>query len=298
MASLSLIICLYLKLRHHRNLATVICAPAAPQILADFHESNNLYAIILVSIWELGEVAGPLLLAPLAEIHGRLPIYHLANVMFIIFAIGGGLSPNLPSLIVFRFLNGFAVASQTLNPSIVGDMYIQEERGRALSFMGLTKLLGPVLGPVIDGYLSQAKGWRWTFWFVVILAGVFEICFCFCYRETYKIKILRQKAKRLRREMGNPDLQSRYDVETPQKGFFQRSLLRPFRILFFSPVILILSLYTATVYGDLYLILTTITTVFETIYNFAEGPAGLAFLGIGTSCTHSNHNQAIHDGNY
>ena len=234
----------------------------------------------------MGEVAGPLLLAPLAEIYGRFYIYHSANILFICFSIGGGTSHNLNTLIAFRFLNGLSVASQTLNPSIVGDLFVQEERGRPLSVMGYTKLLGPVLGPIIGGYLSQTKGWRWTFWFIVILAGALEIAFCILYRETYKVKIVRQKAKRLQKETHNPHLISRYDVEISSKGFIKRAIFRPFRMLITSPIIVILSFYSAIVYGSLFLVLTTITEVFETEYKFSTGPAGLSFLGIGMQkCT-------------
>lgn len=45
-------------------------------------------------------------------------------------------------LIAFRFFNGIAVASVVLNPSIVGDMFIVEERGNAMSILTVAPLLG------------------------------------------------------------------------------------------------------------------------------------------------------------
>lgn len=53
-----------------------MCAPATSYILKEFHTTNQLYATILVSIWELGEVVGPFLIGPLSEIYGRLPVFH------------------------------------------------------------------------------------------------------------------------------------------------------------------------------------------------------------------------------
>ena len=41
----------------YSNLATIMCAPAAPEILKEFSENNGIYSAILVSIWELGETA-------------------------------------------------------------------------------------------------------------------------------------------------------------------------------------------------------------------------------------------------
>lgn len=142
------------------NLATIMCAPAAPQILQEFHETDGLFSTILVSIWELGEVAGPLIIAPLAELYGKAPMYHVANIIFVAFSLGAGFSSTLTSVIMCPFFDGAAVASGTLNSSILGDMFVREQRGRAMSVMSLTMLLGPTLGPIIGGYLTQACGWR------------------------------------------------------------------------------------------------------------------------------------------
>ena len=59
-----------------------------------------------MSIFVLGYVIGPLLLAPLSEIYGRRFVLTGGNVFFCVWQIGCALAPNLPSLIVFRFLAG------------------------------------------------------------------------------------------------------------------------------------------------------------------------------------------------
>ena len=138
---------------------TIVSAPAAPQILDEFYQSNALYSTILVSVWAIAEVAGPLVIAPLAELHGKLPVYHAANVLFLICSLGAGASQTRAGIIVCRFFNEVAVASGTLIPGIVGDLFAPEQRGRTLSLMGLVALIGPVLGPIIGGYLTAAYGW-------------------------------------------------------------------------------------------------------------------------------------------
>lgn len=52
-------------------------------------------------------------------------------------------------------------------------------------------------------------------------------------------------------------------------------------MLFLSPIVFLLSLYTAVIYGYLYLLFTTMTDVFESQYNFSQGSVGLAYLGVG-----------------
>lgn len=224
------------------------------------------------------QVFGPFVIAPLSELYGRFYVYHAGNCLFILCSVACALSVNIQMLVAFRFLNGVAVVAVILNPSIVGDLYSIENRGAAMAITGLAPLLGPVTGPIIAGYLGQAAGWRWTFWLIAILSGVCEVLFLLFYRETYKVEILKQKSKKLRQTTGNQDYRSKYDIDTPGKAF-RDAFLRPLRMLAFSPVLVILSVYVSLVYGYMYLVMTTITVTFEGTYGFSQGQSGLAFLG-------------------
>ena len=100
-------------------------------------------------------------------------------------------------------------------------------------------------------------------------------------RESYAPAILNAKAKRLRKQTNNPNLRSKLDNNLSQREIFLRAIIRPTKMLFLSPIVFLLSLYMAIVYGYLYLLFTTITALFEQTYHFSQGSAGLAFLGIG-----------------
>lgn len=63
-----------------------------------------------------------------------------------------------------------------------------------------------------------------------------------------------------------------------------RSISRPMRMLFRSPIVTGLSLYLALIYGYLYLLFTTFSTVFPEQYGFGIDTLGLAFLGLGVGC--------------
>ncbi|MCJ1448897.1 MAG: hypothetical protein MMC23_009416 [Stictis urceolatum] len=116
-------------------------------------------------------------------------------------------------LIAFRFLNGLVVAAITPNPGIVGDMFIQEERGQAMSIMNLPSLLGPTLGPIISGHLTSAKGWRWSFWLTAILASLGALSVLLIFRESYKVRILRTKAWQQQKQgLGRKRLPAQYDL--------------------------------------------------------------------------------------
>lgn len=150
-----------------------------------------------------------------------------------------------------------------------------------MALFALGPLMGPVIGPVAGGYLGQGAGWRWVFWLITIAGGValtFSVVFM---RETYEPTLLERKAKRLRKETGNPNLRSKLDPGIPMREFFIRALIRPTKMLILSPIVLLLSIYMAVIYGYLYLLFTTLTLVFEQKYHFSQGTVGLSFLGIG-----------------
>ena len=266
--------------RLHRTLATIMCVPAVPDILTDFSSDNALYGTILVSVFELGEVFGPLVIAPLSELYGRRPVYNVANICFVLASVGGALSGSLGLIILFRFLTGMSVASMVLNPNIIGDMFIPEERGSIITIVYMAPLLGPTTGPVIGGYLSQVKGWRWTFWTAAIAAGACEMAFLPFLQESYKMKILRRVPfRQMKSKWLFPGAVCR--LQLPVSSTLTKAVLRPATMFTSSKVICCLSIYLAIVYGFLYLLLTTMAEVFRTTYHFSTSALGLVFLGIG-----------------
>ena len=259
-----------------------MCAPATPSILAEFNSNSPLEAVILVSIWELGEVFSPLIVAPLSELYGRLPVYHVANILFVLSSAAAAKSPNISFLIGCRFLLGLTVASTTLNSCIVGDMFRDENRGLALAIMGMTPAIAPVLGPVVGGYVSEYLGWRWTFWILTFATGAFELIFLATYRETYKVTILERKARHLRMETGNPLLKSRYDSGLSGFTLFWELVLTPSKLLLVSPVITFVSICSAFAISYTYVVITSLDMVYQIEYHFSQGPLGLTYLGLGT----------------
>lgn len=116
---------------------------------------------------------GPLLCAPMSELYGRLIVYRVTTVLFIIFTIACAFAPSLNSLIAFRFLAGSAgSAPLVLGSGTIADCYPREQRGTAMAVFSMGPLLGPVIGPVAGSFLSQDAGWRWVFRLIAILSGV------------------------------------------------------------------------------------------------------------------------------
>lgn len=101
-------------------------------------------------------------------------------------------------------------------------------------------------------------------------------------RETFEPVLLERKAVKLRKTTGNDQLQARtYNKDVTPGQLLRRAIMRPTKMLLFSPIVLLLSLYCALMFGLVYLLFTTFPAVFEETYHWGPGIAGLAYLGLG-----------------
>lgn len=126
--------------------------------MREFGSSDLSIASFVVSVYILGFAFGPLVLAPLSEIYGRVPVYHGCNVGFIAFVIGCALAPSMDVMIAFRFLSGlFGSCVVTNGGGSLADMFPQERRAAAMSAFTVGPLFGPIVGPVVGGFVSFAS---------------------------------------------------------------------------------------------------------------------------------------------
>ena len=138
--------------------------------------------------------------------------------------------------------------------------------GAALSIYSLAPLIGPgktmkssgialantraAIGPVVGGFIAQYTTWRWVFWGPSIADIVVQCLGLLYLQETYAPKLLKAKAIKLKKDTGNNQLITEYD--RPDKSFattIKRSLMRPFILLGTQPIVQILALYMAYLYG-------------------------------------------------
>lgn len=263
-------------------LASSMFAPGVPQVMKDFNTTEPSLATFVISVYLLGFAMGPLVIAPLSELYGRLIVYHTCTFLFLLATVACALSTSMNMLIGFRFLAGcLGVAPLTNGGGTIADLMAPAKRGGAMAIWAIGPLLGPVIGPVCGGFLSEAEGWRWIFWVLSIAVGVNLIVALIFMRETYGPTILNRKVKRLQKETGNMALRSKLDLGLTPKQLWLRAIVRPTKLLFLSPICAAMSVYMAVVYALLYLLFTTFTFVFEENYGFTESTVGLVYIGCG-----------------
>jgi len=81
-------------------------APAISSIVSEFKITNEVEQQLVLSIFVLAYAIGPLILGPLSEIYGRVPVLQLSNLFLLVFNTACGASKNKGEMIAFRFLSG------------------------------------------------------------------------------------------------------------------------------------------------------------------------------------------------
>lgn len=110
------------------------------------------------------------------------------------------------------------------------------------------------------------------------LAFVLDLFFL---EESYPPIVLVHKASELRRRTKNWGIHAKQEeIEVDFRQLIERNFSRPLRMLVSEPIILLLSLYMAFIYGLLYLFLTAYPIVFQGIYGFNAGIGGLPYFGM------------------
>lgn len=89
------------------------------------------------------------------------------------------------------------------------------------------------------------------------------------------------KAERLRKETGNQELRTEYELkDRGLKHVMLHALDRPFRLLFTQPIVQFLAIYQAMIYGIIYLMLSTFPMLWTDIYHESVGIGGLNYISI------------------
>ncbi|EHA20273.1 hypothetical protein ASPNIDRAFT_51421 [Aspergillus niger ATCC 1015] len=240
--------------------------------------------ILATSLVVFGFAVGPLFWSPLSELYGRrIPLFS-GYAIFAIFQIPVAVAQNVETILVCRFLIGiFGCSPLAVVGGAMADFWDPVDRAVAIAAFASATFIGPVLGPIVGGYLTDSYlGWRWTAWITLIASGSFGLLAFIIVPETYAPVILQKRAARLRRETGNEALHSLLDNTRPtMNDIVTKYLLRPVMMLFLEPILLLITLYLALVYGILYLFFEAYPVSFESVRGWTnEGIAGLPFIGI------------------
>ena len=101
----------------------------------------------------------------LSERFGSRNLFLFAVGGFIVASMLCGTAVSLEEMVIFRVLQGTAAAFiNPLSQTAMLDINPASRQAKAMSIWGMGLMVGPILGPVIGGWLTESYDWRWVFY--------------------------------------------------------------------------------------------------------------------------------------
>ncbi|EXJ89639.1 hypothetical protein A1O3_02706 [Capronia epimyces CBS 606.96] len=257
---------------------------------------SQVAATLGLCLFVAGYGVGPMLFASMSEVPliGRNPVYIGTLVVFVVLQVPAAKASSFGMLLAFRFLTGF-FGSPVLatGGASLADIWSPAKRAYAISLWGVAAFFGPTIGPLIGGFAVEyapttdtfSAPWTWPLWILLWLSAFCLVVLFFFLPETSANNILLRRTIRLRRRAHLDKHQLTCKPELDQEHMTARDivtmvLVRPLTLNFTEPMVLLLNLYIALIYGLLYIWFESFPIVFIDIYHFSLGTSGLAYLGL------------------
>ena len=276
--------------------------PALNTLSAALHISDELIALTLTS-YMIFQGLAPTIYGDLADMTGRRPAYVLGFVIFIAANVGLALQHSYEALFILRCLQSTGSSGTiALGNGVVADVSSMAERGVYMGFVVSGTMVGPAIGPILGGALSQFLGWRSIFWFLVILSVAFLVPLLVAFPETGRHIVGNGSIPPQRwnmslfnylqnRKTDRKAVEAAQDAEHPimsETHASKRRLkwpnpLKAIKIIMEKDVAIIL-IYNALVYTAYFDVTTSLPSLFGEIYGFNDLQIGLAFIPYGAGC--------------
>jgi len=167
------------------GLGANIYNPAISQIESDLHATPSQLSLTL-SLFILIQGGFPVIWSAVSEIQGRKTVYLVSIALCMLGCIVAATAKTINVLIGMRCLQAAGSSAViSIGAATLADIYEPAERGTMMGIYYCAPLLGPSLGPIVGGLLTQGFNWRATFWFLAIFTGLCTLSFVF-FRDTFR----------------------------------------------------------------------------------------------------------------
>src|SRR3569833_2735264 len=144
-------------------LDTTIDNVAQPHMQASHSATQDTINWVLTSYIVSSAIALPIS-GWLADKVGRKRLLLISVVVFTIASVLCATATSLPEMVMFRALQGVGGAFIVpLAQATLFDITPREKHGQAMALFGGGVMIGPILGPVLGGWLTDNYNWRWVF---------------------------------------------------------------------------------------------------------------------------------------
>jgi DHA2 family multidrug resistance protein len=145
-------------------LDTTIANVALPHMQGSLQSSQDQISWVLTSYIVAAAIATPLT-GWLCAQWGRRRVFLAAVVGFTVASALCGMAGSLWQIVAARLLQGlFGAALVPLSQAVLLDINPREKVGQAMAIWGAGIMVGPILGPMLGGWLTENLDWRWVFY--------------------------------------------------------------------------------------------------------------------------------------
>jgi DHA2 family multidrug resistance protein len=170
-------------------LDTTIANVALPHMQGSLQASQDQITWVLTSYIVASAIALPLT-GWLCAQWGRRKVFIVSVIGFTIASALCGLAGSLFGIVAARLLQGiFGAALVPLSQAVLLDINPPQKVGQAMAIWGAGIMVGPILGPMLGGWLTENLDWRWVF-FINLPVGMFALYGIWRYLPENKPKAL------------------------------------------------------------------------------------------------------------
>ena len=167
------------------NLDSTVITTALPEIARSMNE-NLLHLNLAVTSYLLSLAVFIPLSGWMADRFGARTVFRAAIAVFTVGSVLCGLSNSSPELVAARVLQGMGGAMMVpVGRLVILRTVSKAELVRALSYLTIPALVGPIIGPPVGGFIVTYASWRWIF-FINVPIGLLGIYLATRYLENIK----------------------------------------------------------------------------------------------------------------
>src|SRR3954468_10302777 len=144
-------------------LDTTIANVALPHMMASMSATQETINWVLTSYIVASAIAIPIT-GWLADRVGRKRLFVWSVIAFTVASVACAVAQNLTEMVIFRAFQGVSGAFLVpIAQALLFDINPPAKHGRAMAMFGMGVMIGPILGPVLGGWLTENYSWRWVF---------------------------------------------------------------------------------------------------------------------------------------